>query len=149
MWLYGSLLLQQHLPAIQEAKLRLSNASCQSQFDSLGIGRFDFECPGSKYLVVGLSGNGLGANVREAMFQAFLAGLISDRIVVFKNFKWNKEGWLLASYKRRDYQCFFAPTSPCVPTVVSLDNTYHVEGQKAKDLVLRGELPQGQEDNKV
>jgi hypothetical protein len=145
--MYGSLLLQQHLPAIQEAKSRLNNPSCQSQFDSLGIGRFDFECPGSKYLVMGLNGNGLGYNVRSSMFQAFLGGLISNRIVIFAQRK--REGWLLASCERRDYQCFFAPTSPCVPTMASLDNAYFVEKEEAKNLVLRGDIPKGQEDNKV
>jgi hypothetical protein len=93
--MYLSLHLQQHLPAIQEATLRVNNSSCQSQFDSLGFGRFDFECPDSKYLVMQLSGNGLGANVRGWMFQAFLGGLITNRIVVFV------KKWTLASCKRR------------------------------------------------
>lgn len=33
--------------------------------------------------------------------------------------------------------------------MASLDNAYRVEGQEVKDLVNRGNLPQGQEDDKV
>ena len=93
------------------------------------VGMFDYECPDAKYIVMPLGGNGLGSNVRGGMVVGLLIGLITDRVVLFVN---NVKGagyhmdkiWSLASCPRKDYQCFFWPTSPCTITHDEIKNAH-------------------------
>ena len=121
--IYYAIHYHQHRLAVPEATQRydMSNSNCSTTalLQKHNVSVFDYECPNARYIIVPLGGNGLGAHVRGAMVQAFIMGLISDRIVLFvnnapKGNKYLKGPWLLASCpQRKDYQCFFMPTSPC------------------------------------
>ena len=118
-----------------EAVVRYSenSSTCPSSPQQLqqayDVGIFDYECPDAKYIVMSLGGNGLGSNVRGGMVVGLLIGLITDRIVLFvnnvkgANYNMNKI-WSLASCPRKDYQCFFWPTSPCTATHDDIKNAY-------------------------
>lgn len=133
---YLALHYHQHRMAAPEAVARYSrvNLQCPSAFtlkQEYGVGVFDYECPDAKYIITSLSGIGLGANVRAGMVVALLVGLISDRIVIFVNnaargVKHLKGAWPLASCPRKDYQCFFWPTTPCTLTFDEIDNAYEL-----------------------
>jgi hypothetical protein len=144
----------QHRHAIPEAIARYrvedsAQARCYSAA-TLGIqhdvGTFDYECPGAKYVIMALSGNGLGANVRTGMMPALLIGLMTNRIVIFVNNA--KQGqdmlrrpWPLASCKRRDAQCFFWPTTPCTLTEDEIKNAHVLSDGDARGLIQREALP--------
>lgn len=149
--MFLSLYVQQHMPALKEATLREKHPSCRKTFQQRGVGKFDYECPGSKYVAVYLSGNGLGNNVRTEMFQAFYAGLTSDRIVLFPTRERpdnrTRLGWELASCDRRDYQCMFVPPSPCVPTLEALRNGYRLEKAEIFNLLNSGKPPPRNNNN--
>jgi hypothetical protein len=160
--IYLSILYHQHKPAIPEAKAFYDGygnlETCQKEREDRGIGRYDYECPGAKFIVVSLSDNGLGANIRSLATTALLAGLISDRIVLFVNkaplkqgtqFEWLKEDWGLASCDRRDSQCFFLPTSPCTIINKDLEEAFFVKGPHFRQLFKKGTIPHGHEDDKV
>jgi hypothetical protein len=144
----------QHRHAIPEAMARYRvEDSAQTRCHSaatLGIehnvGTFDYECPGAKYVIMALSGNGLGANVRTGMMPALLIGLMTNRIVVFVNNA--KQGqdtlrrpWPLASCSRRDSQCFFWPTTPCALTEDEIKNAHVLSDGDARGLIQREALP--------
>jgi hypothetical protein len=144
----------QHRHAIPEAIARYRvEDSAQTRCHSaatLGnehnVGTFDYECPRAKYVVMGLSGNGLGANVRTGMMPALLIGLMTNRIVIFVNNA--KQGpdtlrrpWPLASCPRRDSQCFFWPTTPCTLTEDEIKNAHVLSDTDARGLLHRETLP--------
>jgi hypothetical protein len=146
----------QHAPALKEAQHRLGMSSevCSTQMEKLNIGKFDFECPGVKYLVVSFMGNGIGANLRTHIFGTLIAGLNTGRIVHFMNGIHGVEGmmarpWPQASCDRKDYQCVFAPTSPCVPTMKDLHNGYQLTMAEKAVLYKQGKLPEGRESDKA
>jgi hypothetical protein len=145
----------QHAPALKEAQHRLEMSSevCSTEMEKLQIGKFDFECPGVKYLVVSLLGNGIGANLHTNIFGILMAGLETGRIVHLMN-GMPVEGlmarpWPQASCDRKDYQCMFAPTSPCVPSMKDLDNVYQLTPAEKAVLYQQGKVPEGRENDKV
>ena len=159
--IYLSLYYHQHRHAIPEAEQRYRNAqpeqngnSCLSQSQlttDYGVGRYDYECPGAKYLVLPLGGNGLGANVRGGMVPAMLMGLMANRVVLFMNNlptsvnadpDYINLEWPLASCSRKDHQCFFWPVSPCVLTEDDMiSHTYYLNVSESRKLLNRREIP--------
>jgi len=66
-------------------------------------------------------------------------GLTSDRVVLFVNTpegsKYLKAQWLLASCpQRRDYQCFFMPTSLCALTADDIGSAYPLDRPQLRKL---------------
>jgi hypothetical protein len=156
--IYLSMLYHQHVLAIPEAEaLYGSNTEvCQKERQALGIGRFDFECPNAKYIIASLSNNGLGANIRSGATSLLIAGLITDRIVLFVNNAPNQNGdkylqkpWDLASCDRYDAQCFFFPSSPCTITHKDIEDAYVLKKPEGRVLLRKGELPDDHKDDKV
>lgn len=150
--IYLALHYHQHKYAIPEAEQRYNTVSIQdgcspvSQAElteQFGVGRFDYECPGAKYLIISLRMVGLGANVRTGIVPALMLGLMTDRIVLLTNnvpesvpvpiYKLH-ESWPLASCSREDFQCFFWPTSPCVLTEDDITNAYALNVSESRDL---------------
>ena len=151
---YLSLHYHQHKFAQTEVAARYRpsgfSPSCPSPSslrEDYGVGVMDYECPKAKYLIMELSGNGLGANVRTGMVPAYLVGLVSNRVVLFVN-KGGKEGkylrkqWALASCPREDYQCFFMPPSPCTLTDDEIENAHQLGRKESRQLMRFGrEIP--------
>jgi hypothetical protein len=145
--------IHQHAPAMQEAQVRLKG-SCQSEIESKGIGRFDYECPSAKFLVVSMGRLGLGAVMRLGAVNALIAGIASNRTVLFVNNapvgpKFIRQPWLLASCPRRDLQCFYMPSTPCVLTQDELVNGTQLQRSEARGLFKQGELPDNLSDERV
>ena len=155
--IYLSMIYHQHVQAIPEVEaLYDSNMEvCQKEREALGIGRYDFECPNAKFLIASLSNNGLGANIRSGATTLLIAGLITDRIVLFVNNAptgantFLQKPWDLASCDRRDAQCFFLPSSPCTITHKDIKDAYVLKKSEQRVLLKKGELPQDHLDNKV
>jgi hypothetical protein len=126
----------QYGPARAEAISRYAQQSkdCDGQvayFDSLKkaeVGRFDFECRDTKYIVAPVSFMGYGAVIRTSMIDKLLLGLASNRVVLFINsidsapLEYMTREWPLASCPRKDLQCMHMPLSPCVITQDDLDH---------------------------
>jgi hypothetical protein len=165
--IYLALHYHQHQFAIPEAEQRFASTtttteSCTSQTyltKRYNVGRYDYECPNAKYLIVGLGGNGLGANVRGGMVPAMMLGLMTNRVVLFmNNLQTNDtnttesitDDWALASCPRKDYQCFFWPISPCVVTIDDIvSNSYTLSYAESRRLIKRQEQPKNAEHYKV
>jgi hypothetical protein len=83
--MYLAIHYHQHAPALKEAqhRLKLPSSACSAEMEKRQIGKFDFECPGAKYLVISLQSNGLGANIRDVIFGFLTTGLLTGRIVHF------------------------------------------------------------------
>jgi hypothetical protein len=134
--MYLSIMYHQHKPAMQEAVSRQkynSRNQCQSQLRQYGVGNYDFECPKTKYIIGGLTNNGLGSNIRAATTTMLMAGLITNRtVLMIKNGKegpkFLKKPWKLASCPRLDFECFFLPLTPCVPTWEDIKKAHVLEG---------------------
>jgi hypothetical protein len=155
--IYAALHYHQHRLAIPEAVLRYgNNQKCPTSNDlwkKHGVGVFDYECPDAKYLIMPLAGNGLGANVRGGTVGAFLVGLLTDRVVLFVNNaeqggKYLQSPWLLASCPRKDYQCFFWPTSPCTLTQDEIGKAHFLAPGEYRQ-ILRGNIPEELQHHKV
>lgn len=98
------------------------------------IGKHDYECKDTKYLVQNvMSGAGMGAVFRMGVTTTLLAGLAMNRTVVLlnaapkdifeKRAPFLVKPWALNGCKdRKDYQCYFLPLSPCVPSIDDLQN---------------------------
>jgi len=138
------------------------NENCQHYYKG-DIGSFDYECPTAKFLVVRLFQNGIGANMRLGAVPAYFAGLATNRVVLFVNNLSGPRGvdgggtddeylrapWKLASCGRRDYQCFFMPSSPCVLTHQELANAYTLQKQETRRIFRTGTLPEEHDDKRV
>jgi len=161
---YMAMHYHQHHLAIQEALDRIGGSSyrrqgrqnkhCDRALIYRGIGRFDFECPGAKYLVISLNENGLGANLRVVIIRGLLAGLIANRVVLFVNNSPKghyvaRGPWKLASCDRRDYQCFFMPPSPCTVTEEDMENAYSLSRTENRKLFREAAAPPGHEEDRV
>jgi hypothetical protein len=79
--IYLAIHYHQHRLAVPEAVLRYKGMSPTNTFatdqcstspqyleDTYNVGKFDYECPDAKYLVMPLGGNGLGSNVSSIRF---------------------------------------------------------------------------------
>jgi hypothetical protein len=146
--LYMSIHVHQHMHAMKEAEYRLNNINnkCENEMKKRNIGKFDFECQDAKFLIVPLKQSGLGAQVRLVMAPALMAGIASDRIVLFVNGspvgpKFIREPWMLSSCPRKDKQCFFLPDSPCVVTYDEIANATILEKSERRLLFKTGQLP--------
>jgi hypothetical protein len=158
--LYLLIHYHQHRLAIPEAMERYqygSDSKCMTAAQLAkdhDVGVFDYECPDANYLIMPLGGNGLGANVRGGMVPALVMGLITDRIVVFVNNAQKGERraqmpWPLASCPRRDYQCFFWPSTPCSLTQDEIGDAYELSDAEFRPLMYRNKLPGGIDHHKV
>jgi hypothetical protein len=86
--------------------------------------------PDTKYLVASLPVSGTGSTFRNAAVPALLAGLATDRVVLFVNDRpygteQMQAPWILASKEEcpsGDYTCFFLPISPCTLTDDEIQN---------------------------
>ena len=129
-----------HEPAMEEMRAR---RGCG--FDNNNVGRFDYECPKTKFLVSFLhSGEaGLGALLRLQAVSIVLYALSLGRIPVFVN-NLKDDGmqsiyWQIADIRREnhfnksvglmdcergDLQCFFLPLSPCTITMEELRKAF-------------------------
>jgi hypothetical protein len=154
--IYLAVHYHQHIEALPEVDFLLRHPQCQSERRALNLGMYDYECRGAKYLIVSLFQQGLGANVHYTAIQALMAGIASNRIVLFINgantdHHHMKKSWFAASCGRRDAQCFFAPMSPCV---LSLDQIQSagvrtITKQEKRRFFTEGRLPKEAENDKV
>eukprot|EP00980_Cylindrotheca_fusiformis_P005001 scaffold1062_cov130-Cylindrotheca_fusiformis.AAC.7 len=144
--IYWATHINQHLPAVPEAKLRVTQSQlCQTEMELRQIGIFDFECPDAKFLVVSLGKLGLGAGMRLGAVNALVAGIASNRTVVFLNSapvgpKTLREPWPLASCSRRDMQCFYMPITPCTLTYSDIEHATVLGKEHTRRLFQLGEL---------
>ena len=118
----------QHKFALEETKLRLNTDTCENELGQHNIGNFDFQCKDAKFLLVGLSSNGLGVNVRSGIAVAMMLAMVTDRVLILvsgapQGPRHLKFKWKLSSCDRHDHQCFFTPLSPCVPTQEEIDQS--------------------------
>ena len=147
--------IHQHIAAFEEAQKRVQNSqTCRVEMESRGIGPFDFECPSAKFLVVSLGRLGLGAVMRLGVVNALIAGIACHRTVVVVNNspvgpKFLQEPWLLSSCPRRDMQCFYMPTTPCVLTREEISNATTLQRGQARALFRHGRLPESLENERV
>jgi hypothetical protein len=83
----------------------------------------------TKYLVSNIASVGMGAGFRMGALSTFLAGIAMNRTVVFinggsknlTNPHFITGSWSVSGCKDRgDYQCYFLPLSPCVPSIKDL-----------------------------
>lgn len=164
--IYLAMHYHQHRLAVPEAVARYNSYEtktstidrCPSSPQQLeqvyNVGIFDYECPDAKYIVMPLGGNGLGSNVRGGMVVGLLIGLITDRIILFVNnvkgasYHMNKV-WSLASCPRKDYQCFFWPTSPCSITHDEITNAHALTRDDYRKLIKENDQLKHIENYKV
>jgi hypothetical protein len=153
--LYLSVHVHQHRHAMTEAKHRLSSPeTCEREMMARKIGRFDFECPDAKFLVVPMKHSGLGGQLRLITAPALMAGIASDRVVLFVNNApvgpdFLREPWDLSSCPRRDKQCFFLPDSPCVLTHTEVQKATVLGKGERRVLFKTGRLPDHMEGERV
>jgi hypothetical protein len=165
--MYYAIHIHQHRHAVKEARIRYQNDKgnnkeipCQRMIEgghyNSTIGRFDFECPDARFLVVPMKQRGLGAIIRTDVTTAFMAGVASDRVVLFVNGvrtievpEYIQSPWQWSSCPRRDKQCFFLPDSPCVLTKEELINGTVLEKSERRKLFKTGQLPHSIRDRRV
>lgn len=153
--IYMATHIHQHFPALAEARDRLKHSQqCKLDMESKQIGSFDFECPNAKLLVVSLGKLGLGAVMRLGAVNALIAGIASNRTVVFVNnadtgAKTLREPWPLSSCKRLDMQCFYMPATPCTVTELDLRTAKLLERGEMRKLFRTGELDSDLEEQRV
>ena len=153
--LYLSAHIHQHMYATKEAKYRLTNPEqCKPEMAANKVGKFDFECPGAKFLVLPMKKSGLGSQIRLINAPAFRAGIASDRVVLFMNKlptgpSFLRRAWELSSCSRRDKQCFFLPDSPCVVTHSEVQNATALSRGERRILFKSGKLPDHLENERV
>ena len=92
-------------------------------------GNFEFICPDSKFLVMGMGSQGFGAFINTSGLTLILAALRTGRIPVFWNIfepgqKRKKKDWLLAPHDcdEKTMTCYFLPLSPCTLTLDDITN---------------------------
>lgn len=153
--------VHQHSHAVPEARIRAAAASTKptalptaAHHHYHGIGRFDYQCPDAQFLVVRLSRNGLGANLRLGAVPALMAGVATNRVVLYVNNLSNVSDyfavpWSLASCPRHDHQCLFLPTTPCVITKDELVQAYTLKKKEARQLFRNGTLPESHQMARV
>ena len=152
---YLSVHVHQHQHALKEAKYRLENSGkCEPERISRNIGKYDFECPDAKFLVVPLKHSGLGGQMRLISAPALMAGIASERVVLFVNNSpigpnFLQEPWDLSSCPRRDKQCFFLPDSPCVITHNEIQNATVLDKGERRAFFKTGQLPDHIEEERV
>lgn len=145
--MYLAFHVHQHKPAMKEAEVRQKlNGKCAGLLKLHRIGDMDYECPEAKFLIVPMGELGLGAVMRLGAVNGLLAGMASNRTVLFLNNspvgdKNVKKPWVHASCPRRDIQCFYLPHSPCVLTHNEIKSAHVLERGEMRKLFKTGELP--------
>jgi hypothetical protein len=153
--IYLAVYYHQHQPALAEARLQSEDSSCLQSRTDHGLAAYDYECPDTKYLVISFWNNGIGANMEHVAIPTLMAGLALNRTVLFvsnapEGPNWViKMPWSLASCPRRDPQCFFAPVSPCVPSVADLSGAAKLNKLQKNQLFANATLPVEYENNRV
>ncbi|GAX24241.1 hypothetical protein FisN_4Lh058 [Fistulifera solaris] len=142
----------QHRHAFTEAQNM--DSQCILERQEAGIGPFDFECASAKFLVVRFYNNGIGANMRYAAVPALMAGLATDRVVLFINNSpvgppFLQQPWSQVTCDRRDAQCFFLPSSPCALTHYEIEEAYSLQKIERRHLFRTGTLPKDRQDDRV
>ncbi len=142
----------QHRHAFTE--IQHTDPQCIRERQEAGIGPFDFECANAKFLVVRFYNNGIGANMRYAAVPALMAGLATDRVVLFLNQApvgppFLQQPWSQVTCERRDAQCFFLPSSPCVLTHHEIEEAYSLQKNERRQLFRTGTLPDNRQDDRV
>jgi hypothetical protein len=117
-----------------EAKMRYDNNNNQDEkcinekeeyttsLANANVGKFDFECPDTKFLISHVPEAGFGASLRVGLMDPMFIGLVTGRVVLYVNsFDSHPDAsfrrpWPLASCPRKDMQCVYMPLSPCVLT---------------------------------
>jgi hypothetical protein len=97
---------------------------------------------------------GLGAVMRLTAVNALLAGMATNRVVMFVN---NapvgpqnvQNPWPHASCDRHDMQCFYLPPTPCVLTVKELAEAHVLRRSEMRQMFKRGEIPGGHAEDRV
>lgn len=150
----------QHKPAREEALSRNCNddkeddGTTLKQLESANVGKFDFECKDTKYIVSMLSGAGFGASIRMSVPDPIHLGLMSDRVVLFMNelssnltsFSSLQGSTRLHSCSRKDIQCTYMPVSPCVLTHDDIRNATELSNEELNEFRSTGKL-NGRFDN--
>jgi hypothetical protein len=162
----------QHGPARAEAISRYSHncekkdvssdesdisSTIQSELEKSNIGKFDFECPDTKYIVTVIPEIGLGAALRIGVTEALFKGLTSNRVVLYMNSvpdsiiqqRSFNQPWRLASCPRKDIQCVFMPPSPCVITQDDLSKAPILSRETLDKFSKTGKFDEEYENEKV
>jgi hypothetical protein len=118
------------------------------------IGNFDYECPNAKFLVVPLGEAGLGAVMRLTAVNALLAGVATNRVVMFVNNapvgpQIVQKPWPHASCSRHDMQCFYLAPTPCVLMEQELANAHVLERSEMRQMFRGGEIPGPHAEDRV
>jgi len=113
------------VPEVIPSRTTLST-ECQRLTNTYQIGKYDYECPAGRFLLVPIENLGLGAVMRTTVLSGLLAAMATNRTVLFINHapvgpKPIRQAWYHASCDRMDVQCFFHPPSPCVLTHAQLE----------------------------
>lgn len=144
---------QQHRLAVEEYEHRkTAPEGCQEARKAHKIAENDYECPKARFLVFSLNSFGLGVNLKTGGIMALRTAIATDRMLLFVNGQQNvtkfQQRWQLVSCDRGDFQCFFLPPTPCVPTEEELQNAM---GTKAINGLLksRGNVTNYMEDHRV
>ena len=150
---YLAIHYHQHQPAMAEVQTR-SQPQCAVQEHKHAIGSFDFECPRAKFLVVRLFSNGIGANMRLGAVPAFIAGLVTNRVVLFVNHapvgpSFLQNPWTSVSCPRGDMQCFFLPSSPCVVTHKEIQRAQVLTKSDVRLIFRNGTLQEDKDNERV
>lgn len=137
-------------------------SSSQNHFDQVrplpyDLGNFDYECPGSKFLVIVVSTRaGMGAVVKNGVVPSLFMAFATGRIPLFLQAVEGKglpavftNRLPLASCDRGDWQCVFLPTSPCVLTLEDLRNATVLNENETRDLKKRAYLPSKLNETRV
>lgn len=149
---YMYLHYHQHRHALHEAQSL--EPQCLMKRQAAGIGPFDYECANAKFLVVRFYNNGIGANMRYSAVPSLMAGLATDRVVLFVNHspvgpQFLQQPWSQVTCDRRDAQCFFLPTSPCVLTHQEIEQAYSLQKKERRSLFRTGTLPRERDADRV
>jgi hypothetical protein len=154
--LYLAIHRQSHMAAFPEYQSRQECLQHGAKALPHGLKNFDFECPNAKFLVTVLSTMGMGATFRAGAMPSIFMALATGRIPLFVQSvkgnglpKYLTEDFQLASCKRRDLQCFFLPTSPCVITVQDLQNATYLTNDEVWNLKKSGRLSKEHENVRV
>ena len=169
-FLYLALHWKFHRPALDEHRSRKSCASkdtetgtdlLQSFMDHQEIRHMDFECRGTKFVVIPMGSIGFGAFLNTMASLSILLALRTNRIPIFSSksfFYWqkrkgNQDPWLLAPSHcgRKDMQCYFLPISPCTVTNEDLEAAplYGSTGKEQRFLFKNMTMPPELENEKV
>ena len=137
----------------------ISNSTLSSQLlgEKQPIGKFDYECSDTKFIVSNIGGVGFGAAIRLGVPDPLYLGLVSNRTVLFYNSLstniTNDPGfsgpWPLASCPRNDYQCIYLPISPCTITHDDFRNAPVLSPDVLQSFRKNGVLDEKFKDEKV